>query len=104
MHHGNVSHEIAQGLLNLRKRIKDAGIPPSQLDETVNIAVWNIREFGNKRRTGNDSKITELFPGKHYTRQQFSFQLSDHFPLWVQVRTDIDGERLNQIVRNSENK
>ena len=51
MHHGEVSPEIAAGLLALKKRIKAAAIPPSLLDETINIAIWNIREFGKKRRT-----------------------------------------------------
>lgn len=51
MHHGKVAPEIAQGLLALKKRIAAAQIPPSQLDETINVAVWNIREFGKVRRT-----------------------------------------------------
>src|SRR5262245_3896506 len=51
MHHGPVSPEIAAGLLALKKRIDAAKIPPSKLDETINIAVWNIREFGKKART-----------------------------------------------------
>jgi hypothetical protein len=51
MHHGDVSPEIAQGLLALKKRIDDAKIPPSRLDETINVAVWNIREFGKVHRT-----------------------------------------------------
>ena len=51
MHHGDVTPQIAQGLLALQARIKAAAIPPSQLDETLNFAVWNIREFGNKKRT-----------------------------------------------------
>jgi Endonuclease/Exonuclease/phosphatase family len=51
MFHGNVSLEIAQGLKLLRKRIEAAAIPPSKLDETLNIATWNIREFGKKRRS-----------------------------------------------------
>jgi hypothetical protein len=51
MHHGDVSPDIAQGLLALKKRIAAAKIPPSKLDETINVAVWNIREFGRKRRT-----------------------------------------------------
>ena len=50
---------------------------------------------------GNAASIKGLFPNKDYTREKFSFQLSDHFPLWVQIKTDIDGERLNQIVQNS---
>ena len=51
MHHGDVSPQIAQGLLALQARIADAGIPSSRLDETLNVAVWNIREFGKKART-----------------------------------------------------
>ncbi len=51
MHHGPVTPEIAAGLLALKKRIEAAKIPPSKLDESINIAVWNIREFGKVRRT-----------------------------------------------------
>lgn len=50
MHHGTVSAQIAQGLLTLKKQIQDAEIPPSKLDETINVAVWNIREFGKVKR------------------------------------------------------
>jgi len=38
--------EIAPGVLALKKRIEAAKIPPSNLDETINVADWNIREFG----------------------------------------------------------
>jgi len=51
MNHGKVSAEIAEGLLALRKRIEAAAIPSSKLDESINIATWNIREFGKARRT-----------------------------------------------------
>ena len=51
MHHGDVSPEIAAGLIELKKRIQAANIPPSKLDESINVAIWNIREFGKKRRT-----------------------------------------------------
>ena len=50
MFHGNVSLEIAQGLKELQKRIDAAKIPSSKLDETLNLATWNIREFGRKPR------------------------------------------------------
>ena len=50
MLHGSISKEIAQGLRELRTRIDEAGIPSSSLDETINIATWNIRDFGRKRR------------------------------------------------------
>jgi endonuclease/exonuclease/phosphatase family metal-dependent hydrolase len=49
----------------------------------------------------SDAKIKELFPTQNYSRDKFSFQISDHFPVWVQVKTDIDGERLTQIVQDS---
>ena len=51
MHHGDVSPEIAQGLLALKKRIDAAKIPSSKLDQTIPVAVWNVREFGKVRRT-----------------------------------------------------
>jgi endonuclease/exonuclease/phosphatase family metal-dependent hydrolase len=51
MHHGDVSPEIAAGLLALKERIKAAKIPPSQLDQTINVALWNIREFGRRPRS-----------------------------------------------------
>jgi len=50
MFHGKVSLEIAQGIRVLRERIERANIPPSILDETLNLATWNIREFGRLRR------------------------------------------------------
>ncbi len=51
MHHGNISSQIAQGLIALKKRIDAAKIPASKLDETINVAIWNIREFGKVHRT-----------------------------------------------------
>src|SRR2546428_14001619 len=51
MNHGNISPEIAKGLKVLQSRIAKAAIPSSKLDETLNIATWNIREFGKKART-----------------------------------------------------
>jgi len=51
MNHGKVSKEIAAGLLALKKRIAVAKIPSSKLDETLNLASWNIREFGKARRS-----------------------------------------------------
>lgn len=50
MHHGSISTNIAKGLKVLRKRIDAAKIPSSSLDETLNLATWNVREFGKKRR------------------------------------------------------
>lgn len=50
MHHGKITKDIAAGLVELRKRIDAANVPSSKLDETLNIATWNIREFGKRRR------------------------------------------------------
>lgn len=49
MFHGDIDPHIARGLQILRGRIEEEGIPPSKLDETLNIATWNIREFGRAR-------------------------------------------------------
>jgi hypothetical protein len=50
MNHGMISADIAQGLKVLGERLADAKVPSSKLDETLNVATWNIREFGKKRR------------------------------------------------------
>ena len=51
MNHGKVSKEIAAGLLALKRRIAAAKIPSSRIDESLNLATWNIREFGKTRRS-----------------------------------------------------
>ncbi len=55
MHHitelRSVSKDIAQGLKVLKERIAAASIPSSRLDESFNLATWNIREFGKTPRT-----------------------------------------------------
>jgi endonuclease/exonuclease/phosphatase family metal-dependent hydrolase len=50
MNHGTLDRETARGLLELKRRIQAAQIPPSRLDERILIATWNIREFGKKKR------------------------------------------------------
>lgn len=51
MNYDGVTDEIAKGLIELKERIAKAKIPPSKIDETLNIATWNVREFGKKPRT-----------------------------------------------------
>ncbi len=58
MLHGNISRETAKGIAFLREKIEEAGVPGSKLDETINIATWNIRHFGEKPR--EDSAIHYL--------------------------------------------
>lgn len=50
MFHGRIRPETAQGIKILRERIKQANIYPSILDKSLNLATWNIREFGRLRR------------------------------------------------------
>jgi endonuclease/exonuclease/phosphatase family metal-dependent hydrolase len=75
----------------------------ARYDQILHLPTLKNR-FSNEGGTldffGSDARIKALFPDKGYTREKFSFQLSDHFPLWVQIKTDIDGERLNQIVQD----
>ena len=89
MHHGKISKPIADGLIALRSRIEQGGIPSSKLDETLNLATWNIREFGKKARS--EAAV-------HYKdKLAFTFLMSDHLPLWVQINTDNDNFVLEQI-------
>lgn len=53
MFHDGISPEGAKGIKILRERIGE--IPSSKLDETLNIATWNIRDFGKRER--NDDAI-----------------------------------------------
>lgn len=39
----------------------------------------------------NETIIEKLCPGEKMTRDKFSLQLSDYLPVWIQVKTDIDG-------------
>ncbi len=50
MDHSKLNVDELKGLKLLRKRIKAAKIPSSKLDETINIATWNIRHWGQKKR------------------------------------------------------
>ena len=60
MNHGSIDENTAKGLRLLRSRIEDARIPPTQLDESLKIATWNIRELGRrKRRTASIHFIAE---------------------------------------------
>lgn len=51
MFHGKIPVQVAKGLKELKARIDAANIPSSKLDETLNLATWNIREFGKRRRS-----------------------------------------------------
>lgn len=40
----------------------------------------------------------KLFPGKTMTKSDFTYQVSDHLPLWLLVDTDDDAFKLDQII------
>jgi hypothetical protein len=42
--------------------------------------------------------IQELFSGG-ITKEKFTFQMSDHLPLWIQINTNIEGQKLEEIVQ-----
>jgi len=43
----------------------------------------------------------KLFPGKPVSSDdKYTYQLSDHFPLWVQLNTNIEGFKLDQIIQS----
>lgn len=52
MRHDGIDNETAKGIQELRRRFEMDGnlVPPSILDETMNLATWNIREFGKRSR------------------------------------------------------
>jgi endonuclease/exonuclease/phosphatase family metal-dependent hydrolase len=48
--HSKLRKSELKALKTLRSRIKAAKIPSSKLDESINIATWNIRHWGQKAR------------------------------------------------------
>lgn len=46
-----IDRDTAKRLQTLKQRIEKSKIPSSKLDETLNVATWNIRDFGKKKRT-----------------------------------------------------
>jgi len=61
MFHGNLDYHTAVGLKELRARISKGNIPSSKLDKSINVATWNIREFGkSKRRKASLHFIAEV--------------------------------------------
>lgn len=48
--HSKLNLQELEGLRVLRERINNIAIPSSTLDQSINIATWNIREWGKKKR------------------------------------------------------
>ncbi len=51
MNYDDLNSDTARRLKLLTKCIKESGIPSSSLDESLNIATWNIRDFGKSERS-----------------------------------------------------
>ena len=50
MDYSRLSRAEINGIQMMRRRIEDARIPRSSLDESLNLCTWNIRHWGQKRR------------------------------------------------------
>lgn len=50
MDHSKLNIDELKALKTLRARIAAENIPSSKLDESINIATWNIRHWGQKKR------------------------------------------------------
>ena len=37
-----------------------------------------------------DAHINELFPRENYSRHKFTFQMSDHLPIWLQFQIRVE--------------
>ncbi|MGH9510442.1 MAG: endonuclease/exonuclease/phosphatase family protein [Terriglobales bacterium] len=52
--------------------------------------------------------VVDFYAGDHrplfpdLTREKFTYQMSDHLPLWIQVKTETADEELDQIIRGGE--
>lgn len=42
--------------------------------------------------------IDKLYPNEKLSKLEFTYELSDHLPLWIQVDTDTDAEKIDQIL------
>ncbi|MEA1958984.1 MAG: endonuclease/exonuclease/phosphatase family protein [Chloroflexota bacterium] len=45
--------------------------------------------------------ISKLYPGEDIDKRKFTYELSDHLPLWVQLDIDTEDEQLDQIIRRN---
>ena len=40
------------------------------------------------------------FSRQKYSREKFTFQMSDHLFIWIQIKTDIEDFRLNDAIQH----
>lgn len=53
-----------------------------------------VLDFYKKGHAG----IKDLYPTDTPTKQEFTYEISDHLPLWIQINTDTFDEQLDQII------
>jgi len=52
-----------------------------------------------------ECRALDFYAGNHkplfkdLTKAEFTYQLSDHLPLWVQINTDTDDQKLEQLIQ-----
>ncbi len=87
---------------------RDGLIPPSDCarHDQIQRRPTKAKRFSNRAGIvnflGKAANIDTLFPGQGLDADKVTYQLSDHFPVWIQVNTDIDGDRLEQIVQDGQ--
>ena len=57
---------------------------------------WDTLEAGVLDFYDDDHQ--KLFPGDPMTKREFTYELSDHLPLWAQIDVDNDEEVIDQIL------
>lgn len=78
MHHGDVSPQIAQGLLALKERIDSAMIPPSTLDGPNKFASCGISQFVKPPCTEDAIHINHSRSQRHWSNPSTTFNASSN--------------------------
>ena len=58
-----------------------------------------IEKLDVRIRLGCTGGIKKLYPNKSLDKGKFTYQMSDHLPLWIQLDVDTDKEKLDQIIQ-----
>jgi hypothetical protein len=115
----------AEGLLRLKDGLITEGIPARTVQDTLLLATWNLWEFGQSMY-GYRSKEALAYiyrpedevafapdMGEAYSKTKTgavpsdkdrtscyldwrTFQISDHFPMWIELKTDFSREYLSR--------
>jgi|ERR1044072_3542443 hypothetical protein len=87
------AQRTAEGLLRLKEAFKTDGVPERRRASRLLLATWNIREFGVY--APDIPKTTAGAPGKF--KDWRTYQMSDHLPMWIELRVDFSPEYLKRI-------